>query len=473
MIVFIEAQCCDRPLCSLSDRGVTCILVYLPVQACLATPQKPNQLLIALEPEAASIYCRKLKQRECVPEEDHQTMGHSGSLSSLKRQRPLSLSASSLSSASLPVSADFKPGTRYLVVDCGGGTVDLTVHEIEAGGTLKELYKASGGAWGAIGVDHEFEDLLKRIFGVDFVSSFKNIKPAGWVDLMIAFEAKKRTVSPSKSNPLNISLPFSFIEHYQKLKGQSVEAAIKKFGNKDIRWSSQGMLRLSPAAMHCLFEPVMREIVQHIVDLLRKPELLGLKFLFLVGGFSESPLLQAEIRNAFLHQLKVIIPQDISLCILKGAVIFGLDPTIVRVRRSALTYGVGVLHKFIEGKHPAEKRVQKDGELWCTDVFDTFVTVDQSISLGEVVTRAYTPAKSYQTHTVITIYSSEKEHVLYTNDPGVRPVGELYLEMPDTTGGKNRQLQASMMFGDTEIKVEAKDLTSGKIANAVIDFLNK
>lgn len=37
-------------------------------------------------------------------------------------------------------------GDRYVVADCGGGTVDLTVHQIEKPqGTLKELYKASGG----------------------------------------------------------------------------------------------------------------------------------------------------------------------------------------------------------------------------------------------------------------------------------------------------------------------------------------
>ena len=434
-------------------------------QAGLASPMSPAQLLIALEPEAASIYCRKLKQREVVPND--------GLLSSPTNYRTNSLKRGSSLSHMGPVANEFKPGTRYVVVDCGGGTVDLTVHEMEDHGTLKELYKASGGAWGAIGVDTEFEHLLVKIFGIDFVVSFKNTKPAGWVDLMIAFEAKKRTASPNKSTPLNISLPFSFIEHYSRLKGQSVEMAIKRFGNKDIKWSSQGMLRLSPSAMHALFEPVMKDIVRHVSELLRKPELDLVKFMFLVGGFAESPLLQNEIRKAFSSVLRVIIPQDCGLTILKGAVMFGLDPTVVRVRRSALTYGVGVLNKFIPGKHPEEKRIKKDGTEWCTDVFDTFVTSDQSIALGEKVSRTYTPAKSYQTSTVIGIYCSEKEHVLFTSDPGVRRCGELYLEMPDTTGGKNRELEATMHFGDTEIKCEAMDHTSGKVAKAVIDFLNK
>jgi len=43
-------------------------------------------------------------------------------------------------------------GTKYMVVDCGGGTVDITVHEMDsASGKLTELYKATGGPYGSTG----------------------------------------------------------------------------------------------------------------------------------------------------------------------------------------------------------------------------------------------------------------------------------------------------------------------------------
>ena len=43
-------------------------------------------------------------------------------------------------------------GTRYMIVDCGGGTVDITVHEMDARtGKLKELHKATGGPYGSVG----------------------------------------------------------------------------------------------------------------------------------------------------------------------------------------------------------------------------------------------------------------------------------------------------------------------------------
>jgi len=44
-----------------------------------------------------------------------------------------------------------------------------------------------------------------------------------------------------------------------------------------------------------------------------------------------------------------------------------------------------------------------------------------------------------------------------------------------TTNQKNqrREIQTRMVFGDTEIKVSALDVSTGKCVRATIDFLNK
>ena len=194
-----------------------------------------------------------------------------------------------------------------------------------------------------------------------------------------------------------------------------------------------------------------------------------------MGGFAESPLLQVAVREAFDSKIKVIIPQEVGLTILRGAVLFGLDPTIVRVRRAAMTYGVGVLNRFIVGKHPRNKLVKKSGVEWCTDVFDKFVTSDQPMKLGESVTRSYAPAKAGRNSTTITIYSTVEENVNFVTDQGVKKCGQLLLEMPeieDSDSKKPRELKTCMIFGDTEIKVTAVDILSGKEAKASINFLS-
>lgn len=72
-----------------------------------------------------------------------------------------------------------------------------------------------------LGVDLEFEALLVDIFGAEFVDVFKAKRPAGWVDLMMAFESRKRAATPYKSKPLNVPLPFSFMDYHKKHKVSS------------------------------------------------------------------------------------------------------------------------------------------------------------------------------------------------------------------------------------------------------------
>ena len=67
-----------------------------------------------------------------------------------------------------------------------------------------------------LGIDSEFERLLDAIFGVDTMKAFRRKRPADWICLQAAFESRKRAANPQSPSPLNIPLPFSFIEFYRK-----------------------------------------------------------------------------------------------------------------------------------------------------------------------------------------------------------------------------------------------------------------
>ncbi|XP_027581902.1 heat shock 70 kDa protein 12A isoform X1 [Pipra filicauda] len=453
-------------------------------KAGMASPENPEQLIIALEPEAASIYCRKLRLHQMIELSSRAPVnGYSpsdtigtGFTQAKEHVRHKRQSRTFMVENVIgEIWSELEEGDRYIVVDSGGGTVDMTVHQIRLPeGHLKELYKATGGPYGSLGVDYEFEKLLCKIFGEDFIEQFKIKRPAAWVDLMIAFESRKRAAAPDRTNPLNITLPFSFIDYYKKFRGHSVEHALRKSNVDFVKWSSQGMLRMSPDAMNALFKPTIDQIVQHLSEVFDKPEVTNVKFLFLVGGFAESPLLQQAVQSAFGSRCRVIIPQDVGLTILKGAVLFGLDPAVIKVRRSPLTYGVGVLNRFVEGKHPPEKLLVKDGTRWCTDVFDKFISADQSVALGETVTRSYTPAKPSQLVIVINIYSSEQDNVGFITEAGVKKCGTLRLDLTGTDASvpNRREIKTLMQFGDTEIKAMAIDVATSKSVKVGIDFLN-
>lgn len=65
-------------------------------------------------------------------------------------------------------------------------------------------------------------------------------------------------------------------EFYSIHQRSQVESAIRKYDNKDIRWSSQGMLRLNPDAMRQLFTPTLNSIKDAIGDVLNNPNVRGM-----------------------------------------------------------------------------------------------------------------------------------------------------------------------------------------------------
>ncbi|CAD7679727.1 unnamed protein product [Nyctereutes procyonoides] len=248
----------------------------------------------------------------------------------------------------------------------------------------------------------------------------------------------------------------------------------------NVNWCCHSGKLCGGSSKTCIFASSAKHSVEHALrksnhlrDLFQKPEVSTVKFLFLVGGFAGAPLLQQLIQAAFGGKRRIIIPQDVGLTVLKGAVLFGLDPVVIKVRRSSLTYRVGVLNSYVEGKHPPEKLLVKDGTRWCTGVFDKFISADQSVALEELVKRSYTPANPSQLVIIINIYSSDD--VSFITDLGVKKCGTLCLDLTGTSGTAVltwREIQTLMQFGDTEIKVIAIDIATAKSVKVGIDFLN-
>ncbi|CAG2194945.1 unnamed protein product [Mytilus edulis] len=91
-----------------------------------------EMLTLALEPEAAALCCKCLEIQK-------RTTGKGSKLGS------------------------FDTGARFLVVDLGGGTVDITSNEVLASGQLKEIHSASGGPWGGNTINEGIWKLLQGV----------------------------------------------------------------------------------------------------------------------------------------------------------------------------------------------------------------------------------------------------------------------------------------------------------------------
>ncbi|CAN0296029.1 unnamed protein product, partial [Pylaiella littoralis] len=66
-------------------------------------------------------------------------------------------------------------GSKIMIVDCGGGTVDITSHTYVSGCPLdlKEIELPTGGAWGSTFVDDQFMVWLRKFIGGDAFDSVR------------------------------------------------------------------------------------------------------------------------------------------------------------------------------------------------------------------------------------------------------------------------------------------------------------
>ncbi|XP_033740146.1 heat shock 70 kDa protein 12B-like [Pecten maximus] len=372
-------------------------------------------LTLALEPEAAALYCQS----------------HSGS---------------------------FQLGNTFMIVDAGGGTVDVTVHKVRLSGKLQEVVPPSGGPWGGIKVDDAFQTFLMKIFGL---AAIRKLSKSEILQIEREFEIVKRSFSQNSTmSAMDIRVPYCLIGHLNRSNASMHSIRIR--GDK---------MNIPYHTLQEFFKGPVQKIVKHVRELMDKPELTYTNGIYLVGGFSKSRLLQDEMKQAFPY-IQIHTPQEANAAIIKGAVIFGHDPNIIGWRKTTRTYGIDCVSEFDHDIHLRQKYTLIEGREYCSDIFTKFITVGTTMENGQATPyQSFCPVYSNQASVPLKIVTSPSESPTYTTDPGCRVIGTINVKMPDLTGGTDREVKVRMIMGGTELKVEAVDGNTGMSYSAKFDFL--
>ncbi|KAL4232761.1 Heat shock 70 kDa protein 12A [Mactra antiquata] len=400
---------------------------------------KSDQLFIALEPEAASLCCRHLP------------------MTTIK----------GCSSGFVP----FAPKSKYLVLDAGGGTIDITVHQVQDNGSIKELYAANGGDWGGTYIDEAFHDLLSDIVGTTIMEDFQRTNMEDYIGLFREFEVKKRKFKKDMPERINLKVPVALAKAFEHKHSKSIKdhIATKTQYSGHIIWTGD-KLRIGADIARNLYTEAFDKISNHLKSLFAEDHVKDISTVLLVGGFSESEMLQSMIRELFPTK-KLIIPADPGLAVLKGAVIFGHDPQIIKERICRFTYGVSCADIFDENIHPSSKKfIGSDGKAYCRDIFDKHVEIGQAVLVGESqIKKNYFPAYADQSRTAFYVYISSEKHPSYIDDPSCKRLGSLAIDIKGT--GLDRSVTVQMTFSETELHVAGTDNKSGEKTLAKFDFL--
>lgn len=202
-----------------------------------------------------------------------------------------------------------------------GGTVDITVHQILKNGHLKELDRSSGGDWGGINVDMAFKQALAEIVTEGVLESYCHKYPGDFIELLREFEFKKRRyIERNDSNHMiTLTVPMTFIEECAETLGTDLSSLTNKSRFHNHFFWKLGKVRIDMPTLKGFFQPACDGIIDHVKELLSSPKLKNVKKILMVGGFSESPLLQDAIRKAFSDR-QIIVPQNVGVAVLKGTV---------------------------------------------------------------------------------------------------------------------------------------------------------
>ena len=344
------------------------------------------------------------------------------------------------------------------------------MHEVQRSGRLKELYKANGGSWGGIYVDKAFKDLLADIVGNDVMDDFAENKTSDFIDLFREFEVKKRNFKNEMEEKITFKVPIALADAFKEARGKEIKDHVQKSKYKDkITWVGD-KLRMDARTAKGLFQAACQSITKHLQELYRDENVRDVPTILMVGGFSESPMLQEILKREFPNK-KIIVPADPGLSVLKGAVIFGHEPALIEERRCRFTYGVKTSYKFDPDKHPKSKKFKDDkGDEYCGDIFDKHVEIGQPVVFGESqVVRSYQPTRKDQTAIEFQIYASSDKCPQYVTDSCCQLLGKLTIDLEGH--GQDRSVEVQMVFSDTEMKVTALEKKTGKTKQGKVNFL--
>ncbi|KAL3878916.1 hypothetical protein ACJMK2_031242 [Sinanodonta woodiana] len=384
-----------------------------------------KQLLIALEPEAASLYCRRV---------------------------PLELHTSD------------------------GGTIDITIHEILEGGNVKEIYKATGGAWGGQEVDQAFNQFLIKIFGNPVLQKFKMKAMEDYIGLFRDFELKKRKVSSNGTEELTFTIPASLLEILKENTGETLaEAIIRTQFVAKVEVFKGNKLCLNQSIMRGFFDRSIKSVCDHLQTFHEDNEKYGISVALLVGGFAESPMLSGAIREN-CSSWKVLVPDDASLTVLKGAVLYGYDQSVIVYRIARYTYGVAVSREFIDGVHPKEALVvNADGKRRCNNIFETFLTEGTLVRYDQLVYewKGFVPSQSKSDYINVPIYASTIKDAMFTTNDCCFLLGNLKVTgLDNSIPCSQRKVDVTITHKGTVLRVHATDTRSGRKLDAYIDLLD-
>ncbi|PKC14288.1 hypothetical protein RhiirA5_350526 [Rhizophagus irregularis] len=350
----------------------------------------------------------------------------------------------------------------FMVVDCGGGTVDLTTRKLLEGNKLGEKIKRKGGYCGGSFVDDEFIEFISRKVGH---SAIKLLKENNYGQLQyIVQEFCRRIKFPftgkeADFKPFNLDLEDLCPVIKQYVKGS------ERNEMEEEEWT----IELKFGDIKNMFDVVIKKILDLISEHLDESNE-EVSAMLLVGGFSESKYLREKVKEKFNSRVKISFPDSPATAIVEGAVQYGLNRDVIATRVLKWTYGTDVARMWKSGD-PDDRKIPNDGFMGMGDriiEFSRLVKCGEEIPVNAAIPRIFTPGHVFQRFMGLDIYITDKEDADFCDSDGVKPLGNWVIDLPITFSP--RPILFFLIFGEIEISAIAVNLETGRKHETTFKF---
>jgi molecular chaperone DnaK (HSP70) len=347
------------------------------------------------------------------------------------------------------------PGTRFMVVDAGGGTIDITSYEVARDGRFDQLTPAVSALTGSDLINVAFvDDVLAGQFGQGIIGRILTSQRAAVAATIDAWERAKRAFSPDDTDDLVIPLSAPF---YAALVKE--HAAGRWRGAED----PPTEVVIGHETVASLFDRSITKTMDHVERQLAEMRLVSGKgdgeLVLLVGGFAESRYLRAKFTERMSrHGAQVIIPEHPSFAVLAGAVHFAYDPAIFITWRAPFTIGIESHMPFEPGiDQEADKVDDFMGRVLCQHRFDIFAANRDAVAIDAPVMRTYRPIYESQSAITLGLAKTDDKKPRYTTEPGVEMIASIRVTLSTDLPVSKRSVEVSMYFAQTHVRVEARN----------------
>lgn len=366
-------------------------------------------------------------------------------------------------------------GARYLIVDGGGGTVDISAYEVDESGGLRQIGETLGGWLGSEYLNDAFINsiLARRIGGVTKVSDLIRSDPEVLLDLADEWERQKLTVDAAVEPDGSVAITSRVAVRLSA----SAHAAILRVA-PELENQLRDHIIIEPAELKETFDGVVTPILAVVDRELaavagKRPHGAPVDNVLLVGGFADCRYLRLRLRQHLKERATVHFPAYGADAILRGAVHYCYDSTTISARQSSYTYGFAVALPFENGLDPeSSKMTDDDGEILCNDRFHPVVEIGQSVPIDHEYRTQVRPVLHDQTELIISLYTSTDQDPRYASACSAR--GTFTVDISATSGWRvpldKRTVDLAFRFGSADITVTATETETGKPVTRVIAF---